>query len=142
MLQGDNPLRKPADLVPHTLLHADDDWRTWLLAAGVESVDPARGPIYTDSGMVIQAAIAGHGVAVARSVLAADDLEAGRLVRPFELSLPSEYAYYFVCPAAQAGRSKVVAFRDWLVAEARGEVGVVLDGHVIARSIPPETGRS
>ncbi|NCF29643.1 MAG: transcriptional regulator GcvA [Gammaproteobacteria bacterium] len=123
LLEGPHPLRDPQDLEHQVLLHDDGhgDWRTWLLAAGVERVDPTRGPIFTDSGMVIQASMAGQGVALARAVLAADELAAGRLVRPFTLSLPSEYAYYLVCPANTAEHPKIAAFRDWLLSEARGE---------------------
>ena len=121
---ADPPLRKPRDLEHFTLLHDDSygDWRTWLLAAGVNNVDPARGTIFHDASMLLQAAVAGQGVAIARGVLAADYLKEGRLVRPFELSLPLDYAYYLVCPRASANDPKVEAFRDWLVAEvARDE---------------------
>ena len=123
LLEGDHPLREPDDLEHHVLLHDDGhgDWRTWLLAASVDRVDPARGPIFTDSSMLIQAAMAGQGVALARGVLAADELAAGRLVRPFTLSLPTEYAYYLVCPQETADRPKIVAFREWLLDEARSE---------------------
>ncbi len=123
LLDGPHPLRDPQDLEHQVLLHDDGhgDWRTWLLAAGVERVDPTRGPIFTDSGMVIQASMAGQGVALARAVLAADELAAGRLVRPFTLSLPSEFAYYLVCPTNTAEHPKIAAFRDWLLSEARGE---------------------
>ncbi len=119
--RSDNALRKPADLCHHVLLHDDDhgDWRTWLLAAGVDKVDPGRGPVFTDSSMLIQAAIAGQGVALARGVLVRDELAAGRLVRPFTLSLPTDYAYYIVCPATAAARPAVARFRQWLLGEAQ-----------------------
>jgi LysR family glycine cleavage system transcriptional activator len=121
--EGAQPLREPGDLVHHVLLHDDGhgDWRTWLLAAGVDGVDPGRGPIFTDSSMLIQAAMAGQGVALARGVLAADELAAGRLVRPFTLSLPTDYAYYFVCPGDTAEQPKIAAFREWLLAESKAE---------------------
>ncbi len=121
--EGAHPLRDPADLEHQVLLHDDGhgDWRTWLLAAGVDRADPARGPIFTDSSMLIQAAMAGQGVALARGVLAADELAAGRLVRPFTLSLPTEYAYYLVCPEDSAEQPKIAAFREWLLAESKGE---------------------
>ncbi len=121
--QGPHALHHPRDLEHQVLLHDDGhgDWRTWLLAAGVTNVDPARGPIFTDSGMVIQAAVTGQGVALARGVLAADELAAGRLVRPFTLSLPTEYAYYFVCPEDAADQPKIAAFRKWLLSEAGSE---------------------
>lgn len=123
LVAGEHRLRDPADLEHHVLLHDDGhgDWRTWLLAASVDRVDPARGPIFTDSSMLIQAAMAGQGVALARGVLAADELAAGRLVRPFTLSLPTEYAYYLVCPKDTAEQPKIAAFRDWLLDEARRE---------------------
>jgi LysR family glycine cleavage system transcriptional activator len=66
----------------------------------------------------MQAAMAGEGVALGRSVLVADELADGRLVRPFDVSLPAEYAYYVAYPEAAAGRPKVRAFRDWLLEEA------------------------
>jgi len=123
LLDDPHPIREPRDLEHQVLLHDDGhgDWRTWLLAAGVEMVNPMRGPIFTDSGMLIQAAMGGQGVALARGVLAADELAAGRLVRPFTLSLPTEYAYYLVYPEASAEQPKIAAFRDWLLAEARSE---------------------
>ena len=123
LLRGEHPLREPSDLKHHVLLHDDGhgEWRTWLLAAGADDVDPTHGSIFTDSSMVIQAAMAGQGVALARGVLAADELAAGRLVRPFKLSLPTEYAYYFVSPEDTAEQPKIAAFREWLLAEARGE---------------------
>jgi LysR family glycine cleavage system transcriptional activator len=126
LLEGPHPLLEPKDLAHHTLLHDESrgDWRTWLLAAGVDGVDPNRGPVFTDSGMLVQAAIAGQGVALARGVLAADALAEGRLVRPFELTLPTEFAYYLVCPEAKAGRPKIVAFREWLLREVAIGPGV------------------
>ncbi|MCH7888132.1 MAG: transcriptional regulator GcvA [Proteobacteria bacterium] len=122
LLQGPHPLSAPADLRHHTLLHDDlrIDWRMWLMAAGVDGVDSRRGPGFTDSSMVIQAAVEGQGVALGRSALAAADLAAGRLVKLFDISLPAAVAYYVVCPEATAGRPKIVAFREWVIAEAVG----------------------
>lgn len=121
LLRGGKPLRKPADLQFHTLLHDDFqvDWRLWLLAAGVKGVDPARGPTFTDSSMVIQAAVEGQGVALARSVLSASDLAAGRLVKPFEVSMQASWAYYLVYPPATRDSPKIAAFRNWLLIEAK-----------------------
>ncbi len=120
LLKRRKALRKPQDLKHQVLLHDDrhGDWQTWLLAAGVKGVDATRGPIITDSGMLIQAAVEGHGVALARGVLAANELKAGRLVRPFELRLPSEYAYYIVCPQGTADRPNIKSFSEWLLREA------------------------
>lgn len=123
LLEGEHSLRQAGDLAHHTLLHdtSHGDWRTWLLAAGVDGVEPARGPIFRDSSDLVTAAVAGQGIALARGVLAHDELVDGRLVCPFELTLPTEFAYYIVCPEARANRPKIIAFRDWLLAEAARE---------------------
>jgi len=120
LLEGSHPLRQPADLRHHVLLHEDDHtgWQLWLELAGVEGVDATRGPILTDASMVVQAAAEGHGIALGRASLAAWDIAAGRLVRPFDVSMPHDLAYYLVCPKATAERPRIAAVRAWLLAEA------------------------
>ena len=120
LLEGARPLRVPADLRHHTLLHLDDrrDWQKWLDAAGVEGVDLARGVVFNQASMAIRAAVDGQGVTLARTALVALLLLEGRLVRPFSLALPVGYAYYIVCPKATAERPKITLMRDWLLAEA------------------------
>jgi LysR family transcriptional regulator, glycine cleavage system transcriptional activator len=68
--------------------------------------------------MAIDAAVDGQGVALARTALAAWDLIGGRLVRPFDIAMPASYAYWIVCSEATAKLPKIVAFSDWLLAEA------------------------
>jgi LysR family transcriptional regulator, glycine cleavage system transcriptional activator len=121
LLKGRYPLRIPADLVGHTLLHDvfTVDWAMWLHSAGIDNVDPHRGPTFLSSDHAIQAAIRGEGVVLGRSALVTDELAAGRLVRPFELSLPAGFAYYIVYPPRALQRPNVKAFRDWLRAEAQ-----------------------
>ncbi|NQW11283.1 MAG: transcriptional regulator GcvA [Alphaproteobacteria bacterium] len=118
LLSGEHPLRTPRDLAYQTLLHDDlpENWSTWLEAAGVE-VKARRDLVFNHSEMVLQAAIGGLGVALGRSVLVADDLAAGRLISPFELQLPAQSAYYFVCPDGAQDRPKIKAFRDWILEE-------------------------
>lgn len=120
LLRGRHALRRPADLAHHTLLHLDhrQDWSRWLSAAGAKHADHSRGPILNQASMIIDAAVDGQGVALARTGLAAWDLICGRLVRPFSLALPVSYAYWIVCPAATAKLPKIVTFREWLLAEA------------------------
>ena len=120
LLEGAQPLRGLSDLKNQVLLHDDghDDWNKWLMAAGVADVDPLRGPVITDSSMLLQAAIGGEGVALARSVLVAEDLSAGRLIKPFALNLPAQYAYYVVHPESVSNSYKINSFRDWLLSES------------------------
>lgn len=119
LLEGGPPLKTPSDLANHTLLHdyGLETWERWLTAVGSPDVDAERGPLYPHSNLVLQAAEQGDGVALARSALAEGALASGRLVKPFDVSLPAEYAYYLVCPPEHLKRPKVKAFRTWLIAE-------------------------
>jgi len=120
LLDGRNPLRKPADLGRFTLLHVNDrqGWSQWLGFAGIAEVDSSRGPVLSQASMAIDAAVDGQGVAMARTALAAWDLIGGRLVRPFDIAMLASYAYWIVCSEATAKLPKIVAFSDWLLAEA------------------------
>lgn len=118
--EGPHPLKTLDDLKYHTLLHDEMDvgWDVWLKAAGLHDVNAKAGPGFDMSALVTQAAIDGQGVALGRSTLVAGALEAGLLVRPFDLTLPIDWAYYVVCPPESYDRPKVRAFREWLTAEA------------------------
>jgi LysR family glycine cleavage system transcriptional activator len=122
LLTVPNPLRRPDDLRHHVLLHADlddwPDWPSWLSSAGVDGIDATHGPRFNQLGLPVQAAIEGQGVALASSVLVIDDLEAGHLVKPFDLAMDINLAYYVVCRDAIVEPPLVTAFRDWLLAEA------------------------
>ena len=124
LLEGPHPLREPSDLKHHTLLHDKDvveDWRSWLRTAGVTDIDPARGPTFSHSAMLIEAAIAGQGVALGRRSMVVRDLREGRLVQPFSLSLEPEFSYWVVCPESAADKPKIAEFRAWLLDEAASE---------------------
>ncbi|MFC4272811.1 transcriptional regulator GcvA [Sneathiella chungangensis] len=121
LLDGKHPLRSPADLKYHTLLHDDMriDWQAWLTMAGVTDVDPKKGPSFNDSSMLLTAAMEGQGVALGRSTLAADDLLAGRLAQPFDVQpIQAHHAYYLVSPEEMADRPRIAAFREWILEEA------------------------
>jgi LysR family transcriptional regulator, glycine cleavage system transcriptional activator len=77
-----------------------------------------HGPVLNRASMVIDAAVDGQGVALARTTLAAWDLINGRLIRPFGLALPLAKSYWIVCAKASATLPKVVTFREWLLTEA------------------------
>ena len=127
LLQSGPPLERPEDLANHVLLHdlSRNDWPLWFAAAGVEPIDASRGPQFDQTSMVIDAAVEGQGVALARRVLAARDLIAGRLVRPFDITLPAPYGYFIACPKPAADRAKIALFRDWLVAEAASDTQIL-----------------
>lgn len=126
--EGAHPIREPDDMRYHTLLHADwarpdsePDWAMWLRAAGVTGVDATRGLTFNDDATAIQAAINGLGVVLASRSLIADDVAAGRLVAPFDVSLRLEFGYWLVAPELHARRRRVCAFRDWILAATKAE---------------------
>ena len=125
LLAGAYPLTHPSVLRQHMLLHDDSpdrdascpDWRMWLSAAGIADVNARQGPRFNQSSLVLEAAIAGQGVGLAKAQLAEVDLKAGRLIRPFGAAQRVEFAYYFVSPTNRTALPKVEAFRQWLRAE-------------------------
>lgn len=126
LLAGKDPLRAPEDLRRHVLIHdnllTDDGrplWEAWLELAGVRGVDLARGMRFNHSALALEAAADGLGVALGITALAAADIAAGRLARPFDLALPLGAAYYLVCAERACERPDVAAFRNWILEEAK-----------------------
>src|SRR6185436_17269243 len=120
LLSGRHRLSRPADILKFPLIHMDSraDWNNWLQEAGLDEAGVTHGPVLNRASMVIDAAINGQGIALARTTLAAWDLINGRLVRPFPETLRLSKTYWIICPQATAALPKVVTFRDWLLAEA------------------------
>lgn len=126
LLRTAGRLQAPADLSHETLIQdlsmdgraGFPTWRAWLDKAGVADVATTRGMQINNSAAVLQAAIDGHGIALARSVMARDDLAAGRLVRLFPgIAFTSALAYYVVYRAECASLPRLLAFREWLLGE-------------------------
>ncbi|NVJ90095.1 MAG: transcriptional regulator GcvA [Methylocystaceae bacterium] len=120
-------ISKPEGLKGHILLHdyavfSDAErhlsWEYWLKEAGITGIDHTRGPKFSHTHMVIQSCLSGEGIALGRSALIQDELDAGRLVRLFDFSFKADVAFYFVCPPAAIERYKIKTFRDWLLSES------------------------
>ncbi|GHF17151.1 LysR family transcriptional regulator [Kordiimonas sediminis] len=126
LLESSKPIKKPADLKAHTLIHddsfSDDDsapnWSMWLRAAGVNIEEGLPALHFNTHSLAIEAAVAGRGVALARSAIAEEDLKAGRLVKLFDEVMPVGFAHHIVSPAEKIKSERVLDFIDWLVAEA------------------------
>ncbi|HLZ67157.1 MAG TPA: transcriptional regulator GcvA [Aliidongia sp.] len=121
LMAGNRPLRAPEDLADHTLIHVEhyrEAWALWLEAAGAPVAIAERRGLTFDLIMVaLQAAIDGVGVALAGTSFVEVDIAAGRLVAPFELSLPhKEGGFYVVAPEETADQPSIALFRNWLVA--------------------------
>ena len=112
----------PRDLAHYTLLRSDDEfWKPWFDAVGLDWPEPARGPIFNDAALMLQAAVDGQGIALTRSSLVGNDVRNGLLVRLFAIDVPAPRRHYLVYPPRLAGSPKFVAFRAWLLEEIRAD---------------------
>lgn len=127
LMCGAHPIHVPADLARHVLLHdmSEDgdpsrpDWAMWLKARRVRHADPRRGSRFNHSGLLIEAAAAGRGVALAKRTLAQADLASGRLVAPFaDGSEAVGFAYHVVLPRDRPPSPSAGAFIAWLKRQA------------------------
>ncbi len=127
LLDGPPPLRRPADLRQHRLLHDWDltagetwlGWPAWLQKLGLGDLPADRGLQLPDSVMLTEAAVRGLGVAIGRTSLSGEHLAAGRLVRPFALTMKADFSYFAVLPEGLAPGPRARIFLDWLVEESR-----------------------
>ena len=115
-------LRSPSELDPEQMLrvaHAREDWPQWLRAADLAGLAP-KGPMFEFYGQAIQAAGDGLGVALGIRPYIDDDLNAGRLVAPFALSVPKGSDWYLIYKEQRSAEPAFSTFRRWIVESARG----------------------
>ena len=113
------PLRAPADLARHTLLHAvtlREAWPRWLTAADVPDLKPAHDQVFEHFYFAIQAAIEGLGVVMGPLALVGDDLREGRLLAPLKEPALRTRGYFVYAPTTNSEVPAIAAFRKWLVA--------------------------
>jgi len=122
------PLREPADLRAHVLLHSDDakyswmEWNLWLHAHGLRDLQPAGSLQFNQYDQLVQAAVNGQGVALGRLPLLRRMLRDKQLVTPFKKSVVSSRGYFLVRSARAAGKREVKDFEAWLLEEAKKDV--------------------
>lgn len=116
-MSNDKPLSDINNLRYYTLLHDANYqcWSDWINLAGIEEINSSKGTIIDDTNVLIQAAVDGQGVALGSTTFVQDLLESGRLIRPFDITLENECAYYIVCPEAHLKNPSVQAFKNWLL---------------------------
>ena len=109
LLQYDDPDGR------HPWLH----WKTWLEVERIAGLRPAGTLSFSGYDQIIPAAVAGHGVALGRTPLVRDLIEAGDLVAPFKSSADPARAYFAILSKSAEGRPEVMNFLAWLKAEAK-----------------------
>ncbi len=129
LLKGAHPLKKPDDLRYHTLIHDDTvveegarpSWNDWLQTVGVTDIDATRGMHFSDAALAMDAAIEGMGVTLVMKPLLRTEIEAKRVVVPFDISVPTSYSYYLVTPEAGSENRALASFSEWLLKESAEE---------------------
>lgn len=115
-------LEQPSDLQRAVLLRNPwTPWSRWFRAAGLDWPEPAKGPVYDDAQLLLRAALNGDGVALGRHWLAIDDVRAGRLVTPFQVSVRDDFSYWLAWPAGGRAYPAATQFREWLAEQAAAE---------------------
>lgn len=121
---AESGLSTPADLDRVPLLSdvylafREPTWPDWLELAGAPQVNWRRGQQFSNVYLAIEAALAGRGVALAEEALVIDDLRCGRLVKPFDIELPSPFCQWILTLPEKADRPDIRRFRNWLIAQA------------------------
>jgi len=128
-LVANGQLRSPDDVRHHVLLHDESlakdpscpSWTQWCNINEVDGFDARRGPRVDHAYLAIDAAIAGRGIAMGRSALVADDIRAGRLVRPFKDAYQGRCGYFIVHPEESCQSRTRDAFSNWLMQQVAQE---------------------
>ncbi|OCP38775.1 LysR substrate-binding domain-containing protein [Ensifer sp. LC163] len=115
LTRSGRPLLTPVDLMQHALLSEDNRelWEQWFAAAGAGPVRIERGAIFNDGAMVLQATLRGNGVGLIDRDHVCDDVEAGRLLQPFDISVPYG-ALWLVVRRFDALSEAAQAFVAWV----------------------------
>jgi LysR family glycine cleavage system transcriptional activator len=115
LLKEIGPLGSIAELQKHDLLFVESEvWDAWFRVLG-ERGRESRWPLLNDSLSILMAAEQGQGIALTRWSLVARDIAAGRLVRPIDTVVRTDWSYWFVAPPHYYDLPKVAAFRDWIM---------------------------
>ena len=115
LLEKIGPIGSTAELQKHNLLYAPSAvWDPWFRDIGVNEEDQ-RLPRLNDALSTLLAAEQGQGIALSRWSLVARDIAGGRLVRPVQRVVRTEWSYYFVAPPHYFELPKVKVFRQWMV---------------------------
>ena len=123
-LQRIGGLRAPADLLATPRIGSTSAWTAWFEAAGVEAKpDDHAAPRLTADAQALEVASAqaDQGVALGSPIFFADDIAQGRLIAPFDIAAPVGGGYWLAYPSERRRVRKIVAFRDWILAQAAAD---------------------
>lgn len=117
--------QSPAELTRWPQVHDADrkGWSLWFQAQGIDEINLPRGPSFDDSGLLLDAVLAGQGAGLLPAAMVALNVDDGRLVRLAKPMHMETFAYYLVYPEAKHDNPKISVFRDWILGAASLEIG-------------------
>jgi LysR family glycine cleavage system transcriptional activator len=120
LLKSGPRLRTPEDLRHHTVIRSashllGDEWSQWLERAGLKKLSFSDEIMFDFLFASVQAAISGLGVVMGRTSVVSLELEAGALVEPFSIRLPSASGYHVAAKNEMIGRPAVQLFNEWIL---------------------------
>lgn len=98
---------------------SSEDWEAWFKKADICLETPIRGTRFSHTVMMLESIENGRGFALGRTPLVIDDLKRNIFYAPFDIYIPSDFAYYFVCKNGQENNPKIAAFKEWVSTEAK-----------------------
>jgi len=113
-------IETPVDLLKMPLLHNDFyPWQEWFKALEIEVPEIPKGPTFDDANLLLVASLQGMGVCLVRTTVAQGNLARARLVRPVSAEVVGDQSYYLVIPERFRDHAGVIAFREWILSQAR-----------------------
>ncbi len=119
------------NLCAQTLIHDDTHttarftiacWKDWFKSVGIAYKPQRKALRFNVADHALNAAVSGAGVVLGRTALAQNDLDAGRLVMPFEKQIKVDFSFYALSLSERKDEENIKAFRNWLVSEVNGEI--------------------
>jgi LysR family transcriptional regulator, glycine cleavage system transcriptional activator len=124
-LAGLGPDPRPVDLLKVDCVGSEAEWNAWYVNAGVTrgAPEPGGGPRITADTQTLEVAtaVANGAVAIGSPVMFARDIEAGRLIQPFEIYIGDVGGYWLAYPQDRRRTRKIAAFREWLLDHVRAD---------------------
>ncbi len=148
LLKSSPSIKTAQDFSRFTLIEAGDaqrthlewlTWRRWFDEKGLKKTEPARWLYFSYAYQMVQAALTGQGIVLARLPLIAESMANGDLIEPLpKLRMDSPLAYWLIVGPRSSARPEIQAFCNWLRTQARitrEAIGEGTDSDVLTGSL-------
>lgn len=123
MAKALGPASAPADVARFPIIHQQDrsEWMEWLRVAGCADIVLNDKATIVDTNVVMQAAVDGVGMALGIFPFCQSDVDAGRLLKPFDIDLRPTRSFHLLTRPGARNRREIDAVAQWMIREAGRE---------------------